>query len=486
MCENSRNTIEDEIRTQRLATILRDSYDAITVQDLQGRVLDWNRGAVSMYGYSQEEALEMNINTIIPDEKSDELVNFTSELAEGKLIPSFETQRRTKDGRIIDVWLTVTTIMDSAGQPYAIATIERDITERKKNEVKSKLLATVLRESHDGITVQDRQGRVLAWNHGAELMYGYSEEEALEMNIKTIIPDDKGEELDDFTNTLLEGNIVPTFETKRITKDGRLIDVWLTVTNIMDSTGQPYAIATIERDITERNKNEESLKVANRELDAFVYTVSHDLRSPLTAIIGYADVLQETLRDILNKEDLECLEEISLSGHRMSELMENLLTLAKVGWIEKPKEAINTVEVVNNVVIGLSVTMSQARASVIVGDLPKVWIPRTFLSQVFDNLIGNAVLYAGMEGGSIEVGGEQNGNLVRFHVRDHGTGIPEEERSRIFDVFYRGTTGKKFRGTGVGLATVKKIARLYEGRSWAEETKGGGSTFWVEMRNDPK
>jgi signal transduction histidine kinase len=103
------------------------------------------------------------------------------------------------------------------------------------------------------------------------------------------------------------------------------------------------------------------------------------------------------------------------------------------------------------------------------------------MSQIFDNLIGNAARYAGKEGGPIEVEGEKNGNIVRFIVRDHGSGIPAEERGPIFEVFYRGVTGKAVPGTGVGLATVKKIARLYGGNAWAEETPGGGATFCVEM-----
>ncbi len=115
--------------------------------------------------------------------------------------------------------------------------------------------------------------------------------------------------------------------------------------------------------------------------------------------------------------------------------------------------------------------------------LPELRMPKTLLTQIFHNLIGNAVRYAGREGGPIEVGGERKGDLVRLYVRDHGPGIPQEERSRIFEVFYRGATNKKSPGTGVGLATVQKISRLYGGRAWVEETPGGGSTFRVELRD---
>ena len=117
--------------------------------------------------------------------------------------------------------------------------------------------------------------------------------------------------------------------------------------------------------------------------------------------------------------------------------------------------------------------------------LPALKVPKTLLTQLFDNLIGNAVRYAGSDGGPIEVGCERSEERLRFYVRDHGPGIPEDERSRIFDVFYRSSTGKNIPGTGVGLATVQKIARLYGGKAWMEETPGGGSTFWVEMGEVP-
>ena len=240
-------------------------------------------------------------------------------------------------------------------------------------------------------------------------------------------------------------------------------------------------LAEVKNEISERMRAEEELKEANRELDTFVYTVSHDLRSPLTPIISYADYLCESCRDRLEEQELGCLAEISDSGKRMVALMEDLLTLAKVGQVERPSEQLDTGAVVNDAICDLTEELSGAGVGIEVADLPSLSVPKTLLYQIFHNLIGNALRYAGREGSPIEVGGERRDDLVRFYVRDHGPGIPEEERSQIFEVFYRGTTGKESPGTGVGLATVQKIARLYGNRAWVEETPGGGSTFWVEM-----
>ncbi len=230
-------------------------------------------------------------------------------------------------------------------------------------------------------------------------------------------------------------------------------------------------------------QNDEELREKNRELDAFVYTVSHDLRSPLTPIIGYADFLRETCCDRLDEQELDCLAEISTSGGKMVALMEDLLTLAKVGQIERPAKPVDVNHVVQGVVEELGSRISDAGLTMKMESLPTLQVTKTLLSQIFDNLIGNAVRYAGREGGPIEIGGKRSGKMVSFFVRDHGPGIPFEERSSIFEVFFRGTSGKMVQGTGVGLAIVQKIARLYGGRAWVEETHGGGCTFWVEMED---
>ncbi len=270
--------------------------------------------------------------------------------------------------------------------------------------------------------------------------------------------------------------------------DGK--QAWLDTNKIPlhDGAGRVVGILGTYEDITERQKaenalreSEKRLKEVNRELEAFTYTVSHDFRTPLTVILGYADLLQKILRDRIDEQELNCLSAIYDSAIRMEELMEDLLALARVGQIERPPDLFDAGEVVNDVSGGLAEIITKAGVSVVVGDLPTLRVPRTLLRQVFHNLIGNALRYGCKPGDVVEVGGERKEEKVRLYVRDYGPGIPEEERDLIFEVFYRGTTGKDEKGTGIGLATVQKIARLFDGRAWVEETPGGGSTFLVEM-----
>ncbi len=252
---------------RRMATVIQDSNDAITFQDLDGNILAWNRGAEQIYGYSEAEALSMNIVDTVPKEYQAEAREFLASLKRGELVPNLETKRKTKDGRIVDVWLTNTKLTDEKGKLTGIATTERDITERKGSLEKFRRMATVIQDSNDAITFQDLEGNILAWNRGAELMYGYPQAEALRMNIVDTVPKEYQEEAREFLASLKRGELVPTLETKRKTKDGRIVDVWLANTKLTDDKGKLTGIATTERDITERKHGEASLREKARELE---------------------------------------------------------------------------------------------------------------------------------------------------------------------------------------------------------------------------
>ncbi|MBW2503314.1 MAG: PAS domain-containing protein [Deltaproteobacteria bacterium] len=245
--------------------------------------------------------------------------------------------------------------------------------------------------------------------------------------------------------------------------------------------GSPAGIVGISRDITRRKEAEDRLKKANRELDSFVYTVSHDLRTPLTQVFGYAEILMEGYSELLDERALYFLSQIISSAEKMRTLITDLLYLATIGQTQSSPEDIDLAGLVKSIANNLSKELSEAQMSVQAKDLPKVKLPKTLLFQIFDNLISNALKYGSKPGSVIEIGGTKQGRLVQLWVRVSGPGIPVEEREQIFDVFWRGSTSRGKTGTGIGLATIQKIASLFNGRSWVEETPGGGSTFCVEF-----
>jgi PAS domain S-box-containing protein len=323
---------------RRMATVIQDSNDAITFQDLDGNILAWNRGAEQIYGYSQAEALSMNIVDTVPKEYQQEAREFLSSLKRGELVPTLETKRKTKDGRIVDVWLTNTKLTDDKGNLTGIATTERDITEQTKTLEKFRRMATVIQDSNDAITFQDLDGNILAWNRGAEQIYGYSEAEALKMSIVDTVPKEYQAEAREFLSSLKRGELVPTLETKRKTKDGRIVDVWLTNTKLTDDKGNLTGIATTERDISERmgalEKFRRMATVIQDSNDAITF---QDLEGNILAwnkaaeiIYGYsqAEALSMNIVDTVPKEYQEEARGF-LASLKRGELLPNLETKRK-------------------------------------------------------------------------------------------------------------------------------------------------------------
>ncbi len=328
----------NEERLRRMATVIQDSNDAITIQDLEGRILAWNRGAEIIYGYSESEALQMNIVDTVPESHQSEAMNFIAALNSGELVSSLETKRKTKDGRIIDVWLTNTKLVDDQGKLTGVATTGRDITEQTKTLEKFRRMATVIQDSNDAITFQDLEGNILAWNKAAESIYGYSQAEALSMNIVDTVPKAYQEEAREFLYSLKRGELVPTLETKRKHKDGRIIDVWLTNTKLTDDKGKLTGIATTERDISERmgalEKFRRMATVIQDSNDAITF---QDLEGNILAwnrgaetMYGYSEA--EALRkNIVDTVPTEYQEEARgfLASLKRGELLPNLETKRK-------------------------------------------------------------------------------------------------------------------------------------------------------------
>jgi len=233
--------------------------------------------------------------------------------------------------------------------------------------------------------------------------------------------------------------------------------------------------------IVRRRRSEEQLRHLNQELDVFVRTVSHDLRSPLSPILGFAEYLRIEHSASLPADAQLAIEQIEEQGQRMHTMLEDLLELAIVGSVKRPQAPIDTARVAKEVIVSWSQKAREANCELrYTGGLSPVQIPESMLALILDNLVGNAIRYAG-SGGAIEIGGEKQTAGIRFYVRDFGPGLSLDERERVFEPFERGGSVRSTPGTGLGLATVRKLAIHYGGRVWVEETPGGGCTFLVEL-----
>lgn len=275
---------------------------------------------------------------------------------------------------------------------------------------------------------------------------------------------------------VLQGKVVR--QEKRFLGQDRIFEVVHSPYPTKTAANQKLAVC---RDITARIETERRLNQANKELDAFVSTVSHDLRSPLTPLIGFADLLLERYADDLDEIGHISVCEIKKTAEKMRNLLEDLLALSRVEQLKQPDHPVDVTFVANEMLLELADKVIESGAQVRISDLPDLRIPEELIANLFRNLLANAIKYATKESPLIEVSGEVLGDRIQYRVVDHGPGVDEGERETVFEPFFRGCHSRSIAGTGIGLATVAKIARVYGGHAWVEETGGGGATFVVDF-----
>ncbi|MFQ6108952.1 MAG: PAS domain S-box protein [Candidatus Aminicenantales bacterium] len=250
---------------EKFHTIAAAANDAIVLTDIDGKISFWNKGAERIFGYTSREAIGRDYKSlIVPDRFKD---SYEKGFARFKKLgkPPFtentiERETLSKDGITIPIELSLSTI--KLKDRWYVLEIIRDITERKYAEKIMRRLVTVVRDSNDAIIVQDLDGSIISWNRGAERMYGYSEEEIIGKNIAEIVPEENRAEADELITRILSGKLIKSLETKRLTKSGQILDVWLTISPLVDEHGNIVAISCTERDITERKKSTERFKEA--------------------------------------------------------------------------------------------------------------------------------------------------------------------------------------------------------------------------------
>jgi PAS domain S-box-containing protein len=328
----------------------------------------------------------------------------------------------------------------------------------------------------DAVMVYDWEGRFLDCNEAVLQRLGYNREEFLPLRIADIVHPDFHLVMKINQERIWAGEIAVTESAHRC-KDGRVIPVEVNALMVRHQ-GQP-AILAVVRDITARKRGEEErerllaeLEAKNRELESFVYTVSHDLKAPLISLDGFSSALQKEF-----DKGKHYLERIQANVAHMDGLIRDLLDLSRVGQVLGPIEEIDVATLLTEIQEELAVELAKARAEFVVQEpLPAIHADRSRIRQVFANLIVNAIKFKVKEKPlRIEVGCQEERNFYRFHVADNGIGIAPQYHQQIFDPFRK--LDPETEGLGMGLALVKKIVEHHGGRVWVESEEGEGAIF---------
>jgi PAS domain S-box-containing protein len=479
--------MEKNLSLERSALLINNSADIIGVVDPNTFAIDEiNLAFSTILGYDESEAKGNSLLLFLGNEDRSKIKDLSHSKRD---FLSFETSIYCKNRSL--KWLDWKVVLKD--QKWYVNA--RDITDVKHVERIRNYLAAVVKQSNDAIYIYDEEGRIISWNHGAEKIYGYSEAEALKMKIWNIIPDFLHKDAEALFNTIFAGEKVQMLETKRVTKTGKFVDVLFSASIIADMGEQHRSVAITERDITLQkaadeqirllnshlSKNIAQLEQTNDELETFSYSVSHDLRSPLRIVNGNAHILEEDYGDKLDDEAKSVIGKIKNNVARMNLLIEDLLTLAKIGQRGLSKNNVKMGQLVNDVISEIN-SSTPNNADIKIGDLPDVTGDASLLHQVWQNLISNAIKYSSKKTNpEVQIGTVSNDDGVVYFVRDNGSGFDMKYAAKLFGAFQRFHTADEFEGTGIGLAIVKRIISKHGGAIWADAKPDEGATFFFTI-----
>lgn len=495
----------------RLAAIVESSDDAIIGKTLEGTITSWNRGAERLFGYAAKEVIGRAIWVVIPPERLEEEAQLLARLQRGEHVRHYETVRRHKDGRLVDVSLTMSPVADGAGRIAGAATIARDITERKRAEQalreSGRFNEQIIQGAQEGIIVLDRELRYLVWNTYMEGVSGVQAGDVIGRHVLEVLPHFQALGLYAPLVRALGGEYVKGPDTL-VPVPHRGSAVWIATEQgpLYSATGAVIGVIVIVHEISKRKEAEAELKAlnetlerrvrertaeavqANRRKSEFLAHMSHELRTPLNAIIGFSEVLADEKAGPLNAKQKDYLGDVLNSGGHLLQLINGVLDLAKVeaGKLELRLETFPLAEALGEVCAVVKAIADQNGVTLtwaVAPDLGIVVLDEQKLKQVCYNLLSNAVKFTESPGGVELTASPQDECRFRLQVKDTGRGIKPEDLPRLFSAFEQLETSASDRleGTGLGLALTKRLVELQGGSITVESRYGQGSTFSVVL-----
>lgn len=483
----ARNIEELQDNVNRLRSTVDLSPDTITIHRDE-KLLFVNKAGLALFGAeSEDQLIGLTLNELLHYSYREKVAKRLENMIKYmKQVPVIDITIKRLDGSYLDVSIASTPVLYHS-IPHVI-TILRDISDRKKNEEIKSQLASIVLNSGDAIYAISVQGQILSWNPAAEKLYGFDERYAIGRNISIVIPDFKQKELDHLLSKVSRGERIESFETKRLRRDKTIIDVSLTLSPIRDETGVVTRVSAISRDITFKKQVEEELRryaeelaLSNEELYVFSYAASHDLQEPLRSIQNFLETLNKKYKRKLGPEMEEQINAADDGVTRMHRLITDFLMYSRVGTERAAKEEIDCNLALKDALANLDLAVKESKAVIKQFTLPKIFGNFVQITQVFQNLVANAIKYQGENKPNIEISAEKKDGMWLFAVKDNGIGIEQWFSERIFIVFQKLHDHRKYPGSGIGLALCKRVIEKHGGKIWFESEVGKGTTFYFTL-----
>jgi len=504
-----RKKMEQEVQNARdwYTTLFESGNDAVfvykrTQESKQGQYVDANEVACRRLGYTKEELLKMSPFDIIPKGRLKRAPEIRKRLLNKQHIV-YEAVHITKNGKRIPVENSAH-LFQVNGEPIVIVS-SRDITERKRAQSDLLKLNSAVEQAHDGIAIFGSETRTISYiNEAYANMLGYSKEELIGTGYRHLnsrLLNSQRPTLGEVLNA--NDPNIQTVEIEHLRKDGTLVPALVSFAHIKNRRGKHIDVIVVAKDITEQklleqerekhrqqledmikdlNRTNVQIAATNKELEAFNYSVSHDLRSPLRSIDGFSQALLEDYADVLDDDGKNYLGRVRKASQRMGQLIDDLLGLSRLTRGKMNHETVDLRAMAQVVAEELQMQDTKRKVDFTISEGITVDADARMLRVVLNNLLGNAWKFTSKNPqAKIELGITESADGKTFFVKDNGVGFNMAYVNKLFGAFQRLHGMNEFPGNGIGLATVQRVINRHGGKTWAQGEEGIGATFYFTL-----
>ncbi|MDZ7361326.1 MAG: PAS domain S-box protein [candidate division KSB1 bacterium] len=493
----------------RFLGLLESAPDAIVIFNRDGGVELINAQTEKLFGYKRDELLGKKVEMLLPARFRRAHSRHRKKYACNPRVQpigfSLELAGRRKDGSEFPIEISLSPMETTDG--VFITSIIRDVTERKQAEETLRLQSVIVRKMAEGVClVSDREARIVYANPKFESMFGYEAGELIGKPVHILnypTPANSSETMAAEIIDVLKQKGEASFEIHNVKKDGTPFWSRANISRFEHPQFGTVWVA-VHEDITERKRIEEQIRVlneeleqrvqrrtaqleaANKELEAFSYSVSHDLAAPLRSIDGFSQILLEDYGGLLDDQGREYLQRVRVATQRMAQLINDMLNLSRVTRAEMRRESVDLSALARIVAAELQQVAPERCVEFVIAEGITATGDARLLRVVLENLLGNAWKFTGkrpsarIEFGVVHPNGVGDGRPIYF-VRDDGAGFDMSYADKMFGAFQRLHDASEFEGTGIGLASVQRIINRHGGRVWAEGEVERGATFYFTL-----